>query len=335
MATQEAAKVLREKIGTALAFREKSLESRSHWGSITFERASPDFRRVFEILSHLSVLPLDYLTDSAVTQIQTEIDHVISVFGRVDQFNIEQQTPTEVRDQLAQEVHGRADQLYTVASPWIPFLAYQKGDVAKNIETLTASVTQAQALVDGAKSTIENRQREIETIITQAREASAAAGAAIFTQDFKNEAGILDTQGMTWLKVTAGLALLTLAFAVAIWLVPVENTDPAFVLQRFGGKLAVLVVLFTATLWCGRTYKALMHLSTVNRHRALSLQTFQAFSHAASDDATKDAVLMEATRAIFGAVPTGFLESKSSSEQDLKIIEVAKSLGGRGTGGQA
>ena len=89
------------------------------------------------------------------------------------------------------------------------------------------------------------------------------------------------------------------------------------------------MVLFTATLWCGKTFKALKHLSTVNRHRALSLQTFQAFSHAASDDPTKDAVLMEATRAIFGSTPTGYLDAKGGSESDLKIIEIARTLGGK------
>lgn len=329
MATQEAAKTLREKIGGALAFREKSLESRSQWGSISFEKASSDFRRIFEILDHLSVLPLDYLTDSAVAQIQSEVDQVVTLYTRIDQFNIEQQAPIQVRDQLVQEVHSRADQLYSVSSPWIPFLAYQKGDVAKNIETLTATVTQAQALVETAKTTIENRQREIETIITQAREASAAAGAAVFTQDFKNEAATLDTRATKWLWLTGALALITLAFTAAMWLWPVNTSDPTVVLQRFGGKVAVLIVLFTATLWCGRTYKSLMHLATVNRHRALSLQTFQAFSHAASDDATKDAVLMETTRAIFGSVPTGFLDSKGSAETDLKVVEIARSLGGK------
>jgi hypothetical protein len=91
MATEQAAKGLRDKITVALAFREKSLESRAQWGSITFERAAPDFRRVFEILAHLSVLPIEYLTDVAVQQIQNAIDQVVAIFTRIDQFNIEQQ----------------------------------------------------------------------------------------------------------------------------------------------------------------------------------------------------------------------------------------------------
>ena len=328
MATKEATDSLRIAIGTALEFRERSLQSRAGWGSITFEKGADDFKRIFEILAQLSVLPLEYLTDSAISQIQSSVTTTAEVFSRIDKFNIEQQTPTQVRDQLVQELHAQADQLYHHASPWVPFLAYQKGDVAKNIESLTASVSNAKTIVDEAKATITARQGEIETIIAQAREASAAAGAAVFTQDFKNESKELATRAEKWLKITAVFAAVTLATALVMWLLPVNGADTPALIQRFGGKLAVLVVLFTSTLWCAKTHNALMHLSTVNRHRALSLQTFQAFSHAASDDSTKNAVLVEATRAVFGSVPTGFLDGKSgSSDGDLKIIEITKALG--------
>lgn len=328
MATKEATESLRTSIGAVLAFRERSLENRASWGSITFEKAADDFKRIFEILAHLSVLPLEYLTDSAISQIQSSVNSTGEVLSRIDKFNIEQQTPTGVRDGLVQELHGQADQLYHHASPWVPFLAYQKGDVAKNIESLTSSVANAKTIVDEAKTVIAARQGEIETIITQAREASAAAGAAVFTHDFKNEAKDLAERASKWLKLTAFLAVVTLGTALLMWLLPPNGADVPALIQRFGGKLAVLVVLFTATLWCAKTHNALMHLSTVNRHRALSLQTFQAFSHAASDDSTKNAVLMEATRAVFGSVPTGFLDAKAgSSDGDLKIVEVAKTLG--------
>lgn len=330
MAAKEATDSLHKSIGTALAFREKSLERRAGWGSITFEKGADDLKRIFEILAHLSLLPLEYLTDSAISQIQSSANSTADVLDRIDKFNIEQQTPTQVRDALVQELHGQADQLYHHASPWVPFLAYQKGDVAKNIEALTASVSNAKTIVDEAKTAIAARQGEIETIITQAREASAAAGAAVFTQDFKNESSDLAARAEKWLKLTALLATVTLGTALAMWLLPLNGADTPALIQRFGGKIAVLVVLFTATLWCAKTHNALMHLSTVNRHRALSLQTFQAFSHAASDESTKNAVLMEATRAVFGSVPTGFLDGKAgSADGDVKIIEIARTFGSK------
>ena len=46
-------------------------------------------------------------------------------------------------------------------------------------------------------------------------------------------------------------------FAVVAWLLFIED-KPELALQRFGGKIAVLVVLFTAALWCGKKYNALM-----------------------------------------------------------------------------
>lgn len=69
-----------------------------------------------------------------------------------------------------------------------------------------------------------------------------------------------------------------------------------------------------------------MHQSTINRHRALSIKTLQAFSAAVEDTSTKDAVVLEATRAVFGNVPTGYIDSKSSPDSDIKVFEVAKSV---------
>ena len=68
MATKEATDSLRTSIGTALAFRDQSLDHRASWGSINFEKGIDDFKRIFEILTHLSLLPLEYLTDSAISQ---------------------------------------------------------------------------------------------------------------------------------------------------------------------------------------------------------------------------------------------------------------------------
>lgn len=90
--------------------------------------------------------------------------------------------------------------------------------------------------------------------------------------------------------------------------------------------MVVLAVLLTGTIWCGRNYRALKHLATINNHRAISIRTLQAFSSAAAQTQTKDAVLMEATRAVFGNVPTGFIGQQTSSDSDLKVIEVARNI---------
>lgn len=324
MAKKETIKPLSELIEESLGFDIEKLVSRPDWGSINFETARDDLDRIFSIVGHLNILPLESLTDQAVKQIHQALNSVIEVLRRLDGFTLSEGTPTQIRDSLINEIHSQADNFYTIATPWIPFLAYQKGDVARNISDLTASVQQAKGLVDLAKQEIEHKNIEIDDIVVKAREASAAAGAAVFTKDFKDESSDLESRAKSWLKATGVFAALTIVFAILLWFVS-EPTDNGWqAAQKFGSRLVVLIVLFTATLWCGRIYKALMHQSVTNKHRALSLQTFQAFSAAASDDQTRNAVLTETTRSIFSLSATGYINEESSQDGSLRLVELQR-----------
>lgn len=121
-------------------------------------------------------------------------------------------------------------------------------------------------------------------------------------------------------------ALITFLAATGMWLWTDHGLDQGQLLQKLSTKLVILALLFSATFWCGRVYKALKHLETINRHRAVSIQTLQAFVRAASENQTKDAVLMEAARAVFGNVPTGYVDSSSSGDGDVKVVEWVRGL---------
>ncbi len=324
MAKKEIIEPLKKLLEECLEYEIDNLVSRTDWGSINFEGAREDMERIFAINNHLNILPLTYLTDQAVQQIQQALTGAKDVIGELDNFNLSKGTPTQVRDDLVNRLHTQSDNFYTIATPWIPFLAYQKGDVAGNIEALTKSVTEASSLVENAKKNIGKKEGEIDGIVTRAREASASAGAAVFTKDFNGEATSLNDSAQKWLLATAVFAAATILFALSLWFVTEPTVDPWQAAQKFGARLAMLVVLFTATFWCGRNYKALKHQATNNRHRALSLQTFQAFSAAASDDPTRDAVLLETTRSIFANTSTGYIDSATPPDSTTRIVEVAR-----------
>ncbi|MDN7134915.1 hypothetical protein [Pseudidiomarina terrestris] len=328
MAKEETVAPLNETIQRTLEFKTDELVTRNDWGSINFEDAREDLDRIFAIIKHLDILPLEYLTDQAVKQIHQALNQVNEVLKNLNNFSLDQGTPVQIRDQLVHEIHNQADNFYTIATPWIPFLAYQKGDVAQNISVLTSSVREANDLVESAKSDIESKHNEINEIVVKAREASASAGAAVFTKDFDGESSTLKSSAENWLIVTAVLALATIGFAVLLWWISEPTDSPWQAAQKFGARIIILVVLFTATLWCGRIYKALMHQAVTNRHRALSLQTFQAFSAAASDDDTRNAVLTETTRSIFASSASGYIDSEAGSESPLKIIEISRAISG-------
>lgn len=92
-------------------------------------------------------------------------------------------------------------------------------------------------------------------------------------------------------------------------------------------KAAIIAVLFTGTVWCGRIYRALAHQATVNRHRALSLKTFQAFVKSTEDPLVRDSVLAAATKTVFGVVPTGLVDHTGGEESGVKFVEFGRSSG--------
>lgn len=271
----------------------------------------------------LRVLPLDYLTDSVADRMRNAIQQVKPFFERIEKFSIEQSNPTEVRNSAIAELRQRTDPMMETVTPWIPFLAYQKGDISENISKLSKAITQANSVLDTTKKDIERKSAEIDGIITKAREASAGAGAAVFTQDFLKESTVIEASAIPWLRAAATFGLLTLIVASVTWFWTQAGLDHGQIFQKVASKLVALSVLFAATVWCGRIYKALRHQAAINKHRALSLQTFQAFSSAAPDAQTKSAVLIESTRSIFALHDTGFIES-SGSDRESNIIEIAK-----------
>lgn len=326
MANKDQTDKLAETLEECLGYDQDELISRASWGSITFEDAAHDFSRIFSIAKHLSVLPTDQLTDNAINDIQAKLVQVNKFLQSVDSFSLDQENPTQARNSLLTQIHTVADQFYASSSQWIPFLAYQKGDVAKNIEQLTESVSEGQRIADAARADIEAKNKEIEKIITQAREASASAGAAVFTQDFLQEAKDQNEAANKWLIAASVFAIITLISAFFMWAYPESKLTPAEITQKLGTKIAILAILFTVTVWCGRIYKALRHQASINKHRGLSLKTFQAFSAAAAEASTKDAVLMETTRAIFAVGATGFLDGKAGrDDSSTRMIEIVQS----------
>ena len=326
MASKEILNELTKRMERIKGIDRATLISRSKWGELSFEDCRLHFDRTFGLVDQLGVLPIELLPDQTINPMRDGAEQVANALASIDKFSIQSSGNVNgERQNLANQFKSASDNFFSNTASWLPYLAYQRGDVDRNIQSLTQSVQQAKSIANEAKGRIEGRESEMEGIITKAREASAAAGAAVFTQDFKREADQHDAAAGFWIKVTLGAAILTLFVAGAMWVWTEPGLDQGQLFQKLSTKLVVLAVLLSATIWCGRNYKALKHLATVNRHRSLSIQTLQAFSAAASDPQTKDAVLLEATRAVFGNTPTGYIEG-SGGDSDLRIVEVARSF---------
>ena len=258
---------------------------------------------------------------SALTETRNAVEQIRS-------FSLSGTTPpAQARDGIVNQVKNLSENLLMQFQGWVGFLAYENGDVQRNVQALTDAVTQAKAVLAAAKDASESTKGELTAIVSAAREASASAGVGVFTADFQKQASDLEASAASWLKLTGVAALVTIAASMASAFIHIDKDAPySQVFQFMTSKLLALGVLVSVTVWCGRLYRATKHQAAVSAHRANALKTFQAFAKAATDDATRDAVLMETTRSIFAIAPTGYLDSAdASTDTGSKVLEVVKS----------
>ena len=329
MATESLIDDLNERLQELTAYEDADLIRRpNEWGAINFESAEKDIRLVLDIAQDLSGLPLDYLTDSAAQQIIQVVPPVTEHLQAIDEFTL-QGDPTGNRDSLTNGLRSVAEQLHATASPHIPYLAYRRGDIADNIAKLNNAVEDTKQILEQTESWTTERKSKVDDIVQAAQDAAAAVGVATFTQEFDGEATDLASRSRAWLKATAAFAAATILAAILFYFWPTlpADADAWDTLRNVVSKAAIIAVLFTGTVWCGRIYRALMHQTTVNRHRALSLKTFQAFVKSTDDPFVRDAVLMAATKTVFGNVPTGLVEQPGTEEAGVNFVEFGKTSG--------
>lgn len=219
MASKEQIKELKAALETINQYQDKKLISRPEWGAIDFEKAKEDVELVLSIAGDLTDLPLNYLTDSAIQNITAHIPPVVQHLEAIDTFSLTGDVAA-TRDSLASGLHGAAEQFNAHATPSIPYLAYKRGDVSANIAALNSAVEQAEKALEAAKTDIAKKSKEIDGIISAARDAAASVGVATFTQEFDDEATDLKERSENWLGATGVFAALTIGAAIVFYFWP-------------------------------------------------------------------------------------------------------------------
>jgi hypothetical protein len=110
-----------------------------------------------------------------------------------------------------------------------------------------------------------------------------------------------------WLITTALLGLLSaVAAGLSVYQAIHPNTLPERQLEVAIAKAVGVGVLLSATVWAGFNYRSHQHNAVVNEHRGDALGSFDAFWNAATTKEAKDAVLVQASNAIYLPQPSGF-----------------------------
>ena len=330
MVTPEVAKNFRDVCSSIRELEENKINliRRTQWGEITFENIEGEIDTIFWLVRELQNLPTHLVPESNFENATQRLSNIRDIFDEISRFSLSGD-PSSLRDEIANRFRDEAQRVMSTIGTWLPLLALRAGQIenwAAQMKTISADATKT---LQDTKDQAASGLKDIAASVEAARAAAGEAGAAEFTEEFRREAETTERRSLWWLAPTGVFALFALTLSVMLMLgllgAPPKGTWEA--IYQLGGRVIAISVLFYAAVWSGRIVLANMHLASVNKHRAVSLQTLKAFHQAAGDPVTKDAVVLEAARAVYENVTSGYVARQSSDQGgSARTLELIKNV---------
>jgi len=329
MQDQEQEKSIQEKLKENLEvlakITPKSLVRTSELGtSLDFSSGVEVFEQTLRLFKDLKEANLDDFPDSTLNNLLNVTNTAIESFKKIKDFQpVDQANPAEFRNNLIQEIQNQYTNQFNNISPILAY-SYGKGT---DFESLVGEAKTAVSKVEEEVKKVETAREQIEDILKQARKAAAEIGVAKYAVIFKNEADSHKNKGYYWLGATLVLAILTIVFgfwSVSYYMDKISLLSTTQAIQIGISKIVILAVLYFGLVWAGKIYKAQQHNYIVNQHRHNALNTFETFVRATEDEQTKNAVLIQATQAIFSPQYSGFTTQEIEPSASPKIFEIIR-----------
>lgn len=323
----------------ALQANERGYFERREWGALSFLSIRPQAEMVLWLAKRLNTAPpylLLSVPEGDVTNATNILSAIIGDLQRINEFKISQDNAQTIHSNYSGNFRSRAEDLMRCIGPWIPLLSMRDDNQENLSKKIREASDEAVSTLNETKDYVQVTRGEIDSVLQVARTQSGKAGAAVFTKEFEAEAKAAKERSVCWLIPTGILALaalvLSILFMFGLFIGVSTNSESESAMSTFelvyaiGGRVIGISVLFYAAIWSGRVALANMHLSSVNKHRAISLVTLQAFQEAVDDHAARDAVVLEAARAVYENVPSGYIGRQSGEHSGGgRILELIRS----------
>ncbi len=259
---------------------------------------------------------------------QTHIDDVASRLKRFNQLANEivafiptQVTnPNEEKNRIANEVSNLQRDVANTLSLTIHSIRLEElGD-----EDYRAAAAEKERRADELLDQLMLKMEEASGALGKIKEISGNAGATVYSEVFKMQAKKHNEIAQKWFKSSA--AFLAIVFMYVFYLVFLDHpqdVEKAETIAREAIRNVLLLSVLSVGLFQSiKNYNANKHLEVVNEHRQNAIETFEAFSNAASDPQVKSTILIQATQSIFAADQTGYLSKDSETNLSLNFSEL-------------
>lgn len=342
--SQEAIDKLRTAAREFCSFEDGQVR-RDDFGTLKFVQAHEDWMATKEYLEPLLQIPLDRLPQNTIGELSQSLSNAVQSLRLLKQLppnvhnsiNEGQNIARNLGDQCREVVRNCAKiggailmqpQFFTSSltaqfdSRWIQ-VEHQKASFEEWRKSAEQSAAKQQ---EQSVAMLE----EVKALNQKARDLISSVGFAKEAKYFEEEARWNRGAGWGWLAcvvlIVAGIVIYALQFVEPdLKSLPV-NASAGDVARHAIPRLIFFATAYAALVWAVRNYSACRHNFVVNRHRANALSTFQAFSAATTDQSVRNAILVQATSAIFAAQSSGFLKDEAPPQEGSKIIEIFKDI---------
>lgn len=355
MASNEAVRELDEILAKAKTFREKRIVRREKWGSLNFEEIEAEVSGILDLCEDLETMDLALVETRNLQAAKNTIEAVVRTLTQMDRYTLDT-GGKDIVDQIYSRLLNETQQVKSNCISWMGYLAYKRGDVQEKVKEVETAIKKLEKErnrqeeerkeererwererteeIDKIRKDGAAKDQELERILAAARQAAVDIGVGGFTEEFQQEAERAERESKRWLVAAIIGSLTTVWFLISSQFLTsyMMASLGATLWEAIGIKVGVVALMIYASSWCARMYKAVRHQSTTNRHRALSLKTFNAFSQAASSEEAREAILLAAGKCIFEGRSTGLTEERGNMPiSTTQIIETArKSVDSRG-----
>lgn len=292
-------------------------EISAHGVTLDLSTGVPVVERLVGVFRTIRDSDLGAIPDAHRQTLAQELHRTLAECQQIRELDPRNQSPENITSSLRtvyQEVYSNVS----------PILAHVGTDPA-GLEELKRQAETAVGRIASAEEQVGTMLEESDTALSQIKQAAAEAGvtehAIIFDKAAKRHA----KTKYIWLGAGVILAATTLLLA---WHMAgqVEERSLPEAIQFMGARIILFGVLTYALVSCVRTYRAEAHNQVVNAHRYNAMRSFKLFTAASSDEATRNAVLMQATQCIFSHRPSGFGQREDDAAPQSQVLELTRNV---------
>jgi len=303
---------------------------RSDLGPLSFDASGDIVARTLGLYRSLLDCDLSNVSYAKVSEITTAANAAKTILEQIRLFEVTQQNPAGERQNIIQRL---VDQWEVDFSAVTPVLAYATKSSA-DFQRLEREARGALSDLNTSKGTFKEQTDgilgQMNTALGLVQDAAKKAGVSKHAVHFKDEAITAKWVAVAWLVVAILLAVVIVCyviFHVEPKLVTLVNPTAIELVKESLPRLLVVFVLSFGMIWAAKNVRASTHNFVVNRHRQNALASFETFVEGASGKEVKDAVLIQATSAIFAPQDTGYATGELPHPVS-QVLDVLKT-GGR------